>query len=71
MIQKKSEMDKEEKKVVSFKKFSDLNKKGGKEEESEAGLPARPFEDTDMPQGPNVHKEKNKKEKLKKAIWLN
>jgi hypothetical protein len=64
MIQKKNEMDKEEKKVVSFKKFSDLNKKGEKEEELDASLPTRPFEDTDMPQGPNVHKEKNKKEKF-------
>jgi len=64
MIQKSSETNKEEKKVVSFKKFSDLNKKGSKEEESEASLPARPFDDTDMPQGPNVHKVKNKKEKF-------
>jgi hypothetical protein len=27
-------------------------------------MSARPFMDTDMPQGPNVHKEKNKKEKF-------
>lgn len=65
MIQKKSELDKEEKKVVSFKKFSDLSKKKtSEEEEVGASLPVRPFADTDMPQGPNVHKEKNKREKF-------
>jgi hypothetical protein len=65
MIQKSDEFGKEEKKVVSFKKFSDLSKKKpSEEEETEASMPARPFVDTDMPQGPNVHKEKGKKEKF-------
>ena len=65
MIQKSDEFGKEEKKVVSFKKFSDLSKKKPSEkEETEASMPARPFMDTDMPQGPNVHKEKTKKEKF-------
>jgi hypothetical protein len=65
MIQKSDEFGKEEKKVVSFKKFSDLSKKKpSEEEETEASMPARPFMDTDMPQGPNVHKEKGKREKF-------
>ena len=65
MIQKSDEFEKDEKKLVSFKKFSDLSKKRpSKEEEEQAEMPARPFMDTDMPQGPNVHKEKNKKEKF-------
>ena len=64
MISKSENFDKEEKKIVSFKKFSDLGKKVNKEKEEEAELPARPFMDTDMPQGPNVHKEKTRKEKF-------
>ena len=65
MIQKSDEFGKDEKKLVSFKKFSDLSKKRPtNEEEEEAEMSARPFMDTDMPQGPNVHKEKNKKEKF-------
>jgi hypothetical protein len=65
MIQKSDEFGKEEKKVVSFKKFSDLSKKKpSEEEETEASMPARPFMDTDMPQGPNVHREKGKREKF-------
>jgi hypothetical protein len=65
MIQKSDEFGKEEKKVVSFKKFSDLSKKKpSEEEETEASMSARPFMDTDMPQGPNVHKEKGKREKF-------
>jgi len=65
MIQKKDEFDNEAKKLVSFKKFSDLSKKGPtEEEESSAQLPARPFGASDMPQGPNVHKEKTKGEKF-------
>lgn len=66
MIQKSEEFGKEDKKLFSFKRFSDLSKKGKNDEEEEesAALPARPFEDTDMPQGPNVHKEKTKKEKF-------
>jgi hypothetical protein len=65
MIQKSDEFEKDEKKLVSFKKFSDLSKKRpSKEEETKADLSARPFMDTDMPQGPNVHKEKSKREKF-------
>jgi hypothetical protein len=64
MIPKSENFDKEEKKIVSFKKFSDLGNKNNKDKDSEAALPARPFMDTDMPQGPNVHKEKTRKEKF-------
>ena len=65
MIQKSDKFEKDEKKLVSFKKFSDLSKKRpSKEEEEQAEMSARPFMDTDMPQGPNVHKEKTKKEKF-------
>jgi hypothetical protein len=64
MIQKSEEFGKEEKKLFSFKRFSDLNKGEKDVDEEEASLPARPFQDTDMPQGPNVHKEKTKKEKF-------
>ena len=65
MIQKSDKFEKDEKKLVSFKKFSDLSKKRpSKEEEEQSEMPARPFMDTDMPQGPNVHKEKTKKEKF-------
>ena len=64
MIKNTDEFDKEERKLVSFKKFSDLGKKSSKEDEEGAKLSARPFMDTDMPQGPNVHKEKTKKEKF-------
>ena len=61
MIKKREEMDKDEKKLISFKKFSDLSNKKLKDDpntEDETSLSARPFSDTDMPQGPNVHKEK-------------
>jgi hypothetical protein len=67
MIKKREELDKDEKKLVSFKKFSDLSGKKLKEnpnEEENVHTSVRPFSDTDMPQGPNVHKEKTKKEKF-------
>lgn len=64
MIQKSEEFGKEEKKLFSFKRFSDLNKGGKEGDEEEGSFPARPFDDTDMPQGPNVHKEKTKGEKF-------
>jgi hypothetical protein len=65
MIKKSEEMDKEEKKLVSFKRFSDLsNKKLKENEEDEVSLPSKPFTDNDMPQGPNVHKERTKAEKF-------
>lgn len=66
MIKKNEESSGEERKLFSFKKFSDLGKGKENELESEdpASMPARPFADTDMPQGPNVHKEKTKKEKF-------
>jgi hypothetical protein len=71
MIQKSDEFEKDEKKLVSFKKFSDLSKKGpSKEEEEQAEMPARPFMDTDMPQGPNVHKEKTRKEKFMDTSYM-
>ncbi len=65
MIKNNEEFEKTEKRVVSFKKFSDLtNKKSSSETEDSGSMSARPFSDEDMPQGPNSHKEKNKKEKF-------
>ena len=66
MIRKSDELGDEERKLFSFKKFSDLGKSKNSEEDNEdpASLPAKPFADSDMPQGPNVHKEKTKKEKF-------
>jgi hypothetical protein len=57
-------MDKEERKLVSFKKFSDLGKNKSEDDDDQFSLPSKPFTDNDMPQGPNVHKEKTKKEKF-------
>ena len=71
MIRKKDELGDDEKKLFSFKKFSDLSKKDSTDETSDPNsLPAKPFEDTDMPQGPNVHKEKTKKEKFMDTSYL-
>lgn len=64
MIKKNEETGDENKKLFSFKKFSDFSKKDKSEEEEGPSTPAQPFTDNDMPQGPNVHKEKTKKEKF-------
>lgn len=53
----------EEKKLVSFKKFTDLTKKGSTEE-GEQDIPAMPFSDLNLPQGPNTRIKKEKTEKF-------
>jgi len=55
----------EDKKLVSFKKFTDLSgpkKKEDEEEENE--LSSMPFGDQDLPQGPNTRNKKEKTEKF-------
>jgi len=54
---------KEEKKLVSFKKFSDLST-GNKKHEEEYEDSIMPFSDKDMPQGPNSRNKKEKTEKF-------
>jgi len=57
--------NKEEKKLVSFKKFTDLTvTKKIKPEEEEDQPVSMPFGDADMPQGPNTSDKKEKREKF-------
>lgn len=63
MMQKSDDFDREQRKLFSFKKFSDLgNSKEEKDENME--LPVKPFDDSDMPQGPNSTKKREKQEKF-------
>ena len=55
---------KEEKKLISFRKFSDLSSKKNTEEEVEEEPSAMPFSDEDMPQGPNSRTKKEKREQF-------
>lgn len=50
MIRKDEELDKDKKRLSSFKKFSELKIKG----ETGESQPVRPFEDSDLPMNPNL-----------------
>jgi hypothetical protein len=63
MIKRHNE-EKEEKKLVSFKKFSDLSTSSKKQEDENHEDSVMPFSDKDMPQGPNTRNKKEKTEKF-------
>lgn len=54
---------KEEKKVFSFKKFSELSNPKSKDSEGESAEVSMPFDDDDMPANPNLPYTKSKVEK--------
>ena len=63
--------EKEDKKLVSFKKFSDLTgTKKSKDEDSEEEFVAIPVGDQDYPQGPNTRNKKEKTEKMMDTSYM-